>query len=198
MRIKEPKEKRVKEIIDAAVNEFIEKGYEGASMDSIAKRAGLSKGGLYHHFGSKDEIMLAANQVYFEPMKKLMNKVLKNPGAIDGLKTFIHSYLKHWAKHPKELVFTFLSLSKMVAQAVLWKEMEYYFEGMVLFYESLLIKGIESGEFRTHDTKSRAVILFSSIDGILAYLIMNKTLTVEKASEYFNELFINDIIIKKK
>ena len=46
----EPKEVRVNEIIQAAIEEFIEKGYDGASMDQIAKRAGVSKGGVYYHF----------------------------------------------------------------------------------------------------------------------------------------------------
>ena len=35
----QPREKRVEDIINAAVIEFLEKGYEGATIDGIAKRA---------------------------------------------------------------------------------------------------------------------------------------------------------------
>ena len=59
---KKAKEIRTEEIVQAAVQEFLERGYEGASMDNIARRASLSKGGLYHHFRSKDEILIYANQ----------------------------------------------------------------------------------------------------------------------------------------
>ena len=50
------KDQRISSILDAAIEEFLEKGYERASMEAIAKRAGLSKGGLYHHFINKDEV----------------------------------------------------------------------------------------------------------------------------------------------
>ena len=82
----QPKEKRLKQIIDNAVLEFIEKGYEGASMDSIAKRAELSKGGLYHHFNSKDEILIEANNRFMKPILKLMETCRLNPSPTEGLK----------------------------------------------------------------------------------------------------------------
>ncbi len=58
----EPKEVRVNEIIQAAIEEFIEKGYDGASMDQIAKRAGVSKGGVYYHFPNKEVLLMMANE----------------------------------------------------------------------------------------------------------------------------------------
>lgn len=47
------------EILDAALLEFSEKGYAATRMDDIAQRAGLSKGGLYAHYDSKDAIFEA-------------------------------------------------------------------------------------------------------------------------------------------
>jgi AcrR family transcriptional regulator len=46
-------------ILSAAVAEFAASGYRGASLGSIARRAGLSQSGLLHHFPSK-ELLLAA------------------------------------------------------------------------------------------------------------------------------------------
>jgi AcrR family transcriptional regulator len=71
---KQPKDARMAEIIDAAVSEFLAKGYEGASMEAIAERAGLTKGGLYHHFAGKDEILRAANRRFFEPIEALIHQ----------------------------------------------------------------------------------------------------------------------------
>ena len=45
-----------KQILDAAVNLFTEKGYAATSMDLIAKNADVSKQTVYSHFGSKDEL----------------------------------------------------------------------------------------------------------------------------------------------
>ena len=47
-------------IIDTAARLFVEKGYEHTSIqDIINNLGGLSKGAIYHHFKSKDEIMNA-------------------------------------------------------------------------------------------------------------------------------------------
>ena len=50
---------RVQQILDAALVEFAERGFTAARMDDIAARCGLSKGGLYAHFQSKDGIFEA-------------------------------------------------------------------------------------------------------------------------------------------
>lgn len=43
-------------IVEAAAAEFDEHGYLGTSMDAVALRAGLTKGALYFHFGSKADL----------------------------------------------------------------------------------------------------------------------------------------------
>jgi len=47
-------------ILAAAVKEFTEKGYSGARIDAIAARAGANKRMLYHYFGDKEALYLAA------------------------------------------------------------------------------------------------------------------------------------------
>lgn len=45
------------QIVQAALTVFALKGYTAASMDDICLAAGVSKGGLYHHFGSKQSVL---------------------------------------------------------------------------------------------------------------------------------------------
>jgi AcrR family transcriptional regulator len=47
-------------ILEAAVAEFAAKGLGGARVDEIAARAGANKRMLYHYFGNKDDLFLAA------------------------------------------------------------------------------------------------------------------------------------------
>lgn len=49
-------EKRRPMILDAAFEVFLEKGYEGASMEAIARRAGVSKPVVYSSFKGKDAL----------------------------------------------------------------------------------------------------------------------------------------------
>ena len=44
------------QILDGARQVFLLNGYAGASMDEIAIQAGVSKGTLYNHFDSKDDL----------------------------------------------------------------------------------------------------------------------------------------------
>ena len=52
-------EVRALQILDAALVEFSVQGFNAARMDDIASRCGLSKGGLYAHFSSKEQIFKA-------------------------------------------------------------------------------------------------------------------------------------------
>lgn len=47
------------QILDAALQEFSRHGFTATRMDDIARRCGLSKGGLYAHFKSKDAVFEA-------------------------------------------------------------------------------------------------------------------------------------------
>lgn len=46
-------------LLDAAEEIFVRRGVSGASMEQIAAEAGFSRGAIYAHFGSKEELMLA-------------------------------------------------------------------------------------------------------------------------------------------
>ena len=46
-------------LLRAAAREFAERGYAGASSESISRRAGMSKATFYEHFANKEECMLA-------------------------------------------------------------------------------------------------------------------------------------------
>lgn len=53
-------EETVQLILDVAFRLFMEKGYERTSIQDIIDRlGGLSKGAIYHHFKSKDDILMA-------------------------------------------------------------------------------------------------------------------------------------------
>ncbi|MFC4078151.1 TetR/AcrR family transcriptional regulator [Salinithrix halophila] len=54
-----PQEKR-RAVLDAAVREFADRGYEKGSTNRIIQESGISKGLLFHYFGTKKNLFLAA------------------------------------------------------------------------------------------------------------------------------------------
>ena len=83
-------------ILNTATQLFIQKGSEKTSMQDIAQTAGISKGAIYHHFKSKDEIVLAVMSSRQELMEEEMKQWLKATENLTGreqLQTIIKSNL---------------------------------------------------------------------------------------------------------
>ena len=53
-------------ILDVALQLFIRSGYRGTSLNEIAEEAGLTKGGVYHYFSSKDDLYYQAVKRFFD------------------------------------------------------------------------------------------------------------------------------------
>ena len=56
-----------KRILDAAAQEFIEKGFEAASISQVARRARLSKQLVHHHFPGKEYLFSQVHEFRFRP-----------------------------------------------------------------------------------------------------------------------------------
>lgn len=83
-------------ILNTATQLFIQKGSEKTSMQDIAQTAGISKGAIYHHFKSKNEIVLAVMSSRQELMEEEMKQWLKATENLTGreqLQTIIKSNL---------------------------------------------------------------------------------------------------------
>lgn len=64
-------EKKRKDIIDAAINEFKEQGFLGAKTTSIAKKANVSSRTLYNHFESKEALFDAISEIMLEQNRSM-------------------------------------------------------------------------------------------------------------------------------
>lgn len=83
-------EARREAILDAALEEFAAKGYAGARMEDIARRAGVAKGTLYLHFGDKEGLFNGLAESAFAPMHALAKEILddKTPTLREKLLRF--------------------------------------------------------------------------------------------------------------
>ena len=61
-----PRELRRAQIVEAALGCLATAGYHGTTMDDLARAAGLSKGSLYWHFSSKEEVLVALFRSFTE------------------------------------------------------------------------------------------------------------------------------------
>ncbi|GAA4086595.1 TetR family transcriptional regulator [Streptomyces shaanxiensis] len=66
-------------ILNAAREEFSERGYEKTSVRGIAKAAGVDSALVHHYFGTKEQVFEAAVEVAFAPALKVRDVVLEGP-----------------------------------------------------------------------------------------------------------------------
>jgi AcrR family transcriptional regulator len=59
-------------LLEAARELVREQGYERATMDAVARRAGMTSGALYGNFKNRDELFIALGQTYWPPIKPMI------------------------------------------------------------------------------------------------------------------------------
>ncbi|MEK5023728.1 TetR/AcrR family transcriptional regulator [Paenibacillus sp. FSL M7-1046] len=187
---KQLKEHRVESLLMAAVEEFLEKGYDGASVDAIAKRAGVSKGGFYHHFPNKEVLLMEANQKLSEPIMEMAEKAYSNSSVMDGLRQYIKEYLNYWASRPRELSFFFLSMSKALQAPALMEYYREYVNQSTAFLIGMFQKAMESGEADLRDPEAYGISLMGALDGVVSYAMIHPEEDIELLVERFEQVWL--------
>lgn len=95
-----PDPERFREIIDAAAQVFLEKGYSATSIQDISDRVGILKGSLYHYVRSKEDFLYRIiKDVYDEAIEDIrtLNDGDKEP--LSRLAEFIRLHVRFAASH---------------------------------------------------------------------------------------------------
>lgn len=145
------------EIIKIALEIFLEKGYENTNISHIMKATNLSKGGMYHYFESKEEILhgVIKHAVSIESTK--LQETLKNcKNTEEKLIAFINSEFVD-----SEYMNKFLSFKKNQKNSIVdYKIREINEEfGAKLLYD-LILEGIEEGIISCDYPKEYSKYLF--------------------------------------
>ena len=96
----EPRQDPRQEILRTAARLFQQQGYDATSMNDVAAALKLSKGGLYHHFQSKDEILFHIMSHAMEITEERVINVVRRidgstaAGAEERLRTLIRLHIQ--------------------------------------------------------------------------------------------------------
>jgi AcrR family transcriptional regulator len=92
---------RKREILDAALRAFTEKGFAAATVADVRELSGASTGSIYHHFGDKDGLAAA---LYVEALRDyqegLLSVLRREQDAERGVKALVRHHLRWVAAHP--------------------------------------------------------------------------------------------------
>src|SRR5580700_2226665 len=91
----EPRHDPRQEILRTAARLFQQRGYDATSMNDVAAALKLSKGGLYHHFQSKDEILFHIMSHAMDiTEERVINVVRRIDGVEERLRTLIRLHIQ--------------------------------------------------------------------------------------------------------
>lgn len=164
---KRRKEARPSELLAAALDLFVEKGYAATRLEDVASRAGVSKGTLYLYYENKEALFKAVIQEGIVPVIAENEAIAAQHtgSSFDLMKKLLANW---WTKIG---LTTFAGIPKlMVAEARNFPELgRYYVENVInrgrALVGSALKRGMESGEFRRMDVET-------TIDVVIAPILM--------------------------
>lgn len=91
-----------KEILASAYQEFLEKGFEGARMQSIANRAGINKALLHYYFRSKENLFNAVVNEVTKALPLTIHNILNsNDDFLKKIEIIVESYIDFISKNPQ-------------------------------------------------------------------------------------------------
>ena len=150
------KEARPLELLDAALELFVEKGFTAARAEEVAQRAGVSKGTLYLYYPRKEELFKAV--IVHNLTSRIADTAQRVSEWPDAMGPLLESLLVQWWQQtyasPASGVFKII-----VSEVRNFPDIAQYYVQQVVepgsaLIGSIIAKGIASGEFRAVDVES--------------------------------------------
>jgi AcrR family transcriptional regulator len=155
-------------IINAAVELFAEKGFEGTSIRDLATKADVNVAMINYYFGSKEKLFECMLQQKAAYTKDILEEIVNNNRLteIEKLDQIIDSYVIR--------LFSNRKFHRVIHQELMLNEREVLQDAIVniLFPNSLLIKdviesGIKKGTFKKVDSPLAVATIVGTINQVL-------------------------------
>lgn len=188
----------IQKILDTAEGLFIVKGYDHASLQDIIRATGLSKGAIYHHFASKEDIFFAVCDRIGQRNSQVLSKVRDDPelNGLEKLRTMFKVSLQ-----PERQAKMFCMMPYLIDNAkFLVSELRSIFAEVVPdFVEPVIRQGMADGSIQTDRPRALAEVMILLADGWINPIVQPTTPEeIQDRCAVYNELFrsfgIDDLI----
>ncbi|MFJ5790992.1 TetR/AcrR family transcriptional regulator [Lysinibacillus sp. NPDC093197] len=148
-------EKTVQQILSISYRLFLEKGYEQTTIQDIINELGMSKGAIYHHFKSKEEILHAIGDKgnYSDTIELYKN--LNHLNGLQKLKKIIKNEFENLEKQQFNRKAISLTENPKFVSVLLNGTLKY---GAPMFQE-LIEEGKKDGSISLEDSKSASEVI---------------------------------------
>lgn len=137
------------EILDAALREFSDHGFDGARMELIAARTGVSPGVIYYHFGTKAKLYEAVLERSFAMIRGIeLSPDVDLLSPLESLRMLVGQTFMFHATHPEFVRIVMsenINFGKHLVRSRAIKAMS---AEVLERYRRLIARGESAGEFR--------------------------------------------------
>lgn len=166
-----PADPRLRErLLAAATSEFAESGYGGATLDAIAARAAVTKGGLYFHFAGKEELFFAVLDHWRERRRRMLRvPVAGEQPAAPTLIAFLAAYLSFHFREPDAARLQRVLATELRSgfTARLREDDRQERRWLRANVRELLVLGVQDGSLSCADPALAAFLLVASVIGVI-------------------------------
>jgi AcrR family transcriptional regulator len=192
-------EKTTERIVNQAMKLFLEKGYHGTSIDDITQAAGLTKGALYWHFKSKEDLL---KTIVKEFKKRSLEGMIHEVEGIKGggLDKFVKMfrYNAAFAYFNRELCVSFTTLAAELVGAHhgIEPKIRQIYKKYQKFLSKLILQGQREKIFKKDlDHEVTALIIIAFHDGVLLQWSMNRDrVNGEVYAKTFQEIVLQGLM----
>lgn len=157
---------RRRQILDAARQTFIDKGFEGARVDDVARRARLSKGAVYFYYASKRDLFLALVMEEHDTTYRFLQEAeQRDIPALQKLLQVGQAYSSHLVALEAPPRFFLMMTEMAVRDPELRQECQALHQVFVDSVSRMLAQGMAEGTFRPMDPLAVAEMLKAMMDG---------------------------------
>ncbi len=165
------KDARPQELLDAAIDLFVERGYAATRLEDVARRAGVSKGTLYLYYENKEELFKAVVRGSIVPV---IGEAEVSVAEFDGhsadlLRQLIHAW---WNRLGATKVSGIIKL--VTAESDNFPELACFYQEEVInrgtkTMSTMLERGIARGDFRPIDVVMMTQVLVAPMLALITW-----------------------------
>ncbi|RSK26262.1 TetR/AcrR family transcriptional regulator [Bacillus sp. HMF5848] len=181
-------------ILDAALQLFERYGYHGVTVNQIVAECSASKGGFYHNFSSKDELLYEIHDYFIsyvlEKAKRAFEECAtpteKLVAVIQSFVKVFHMYKAHITVFYQESMY----LRPEYKEAIATKRDEFR-----TIMRAVIVEGVQSGEFREELNIDITVMsILGTVNWTYKWYQPNGASTIEEIAELYIDLILHSIL----
>ncbi|QLG41302.1 TetR/AcrR family transcriptional regulator [Paenibacillus sp. FSL W7-1088] len=176
-------EQTVQQILNVAAQLFTDKGFEKTSIQDIIVALGMSKGAVYHHFRSKEEILDAVIEQQFNYSAQMLDHLITNTSTTPAREKLVQ-ILEHVVSDPQAHSLDHVLRTQIKNPVFIVRGIQQAVRIDAPVIAAILREGITDGSIHSEDPEACAEVFM-----MLVNIWINPTLFGRNSSETKQRLY---------